>query len=77
MIGEGMTLAVGGIGIGIGLALGLSSVLAAFVYKVRASSPAILVLAAIALMAISLIGALMPALRATRTDPMMALRAEG
>ena len=74
LVGEGARLA--GIGIAIGLAAGiaLTRLLSGLLYEVSAGDPLVLagVPALLALVAVS--AALLPARRAARVDPMLALR---
>jgi len=71
-------LLLSGIGASLGLiaAIALSKLIASLLYQVSPHDVRIFVLAPIALMAIALAATLVPALRATRVDPMEALRAE-
>ena len=76
IVGEGMRIVLVGIAIGVAAGLALGRVLAGLVYGVRIHDPLIfsgvvLMLAAVALAACSI-----PALRAARVEPMMALRYE-
>jgi putative ABC transport system permease protein len=76
VIGQGMALA--GIGIAIGLvgAFALTRLLASQLYSITATDPGTFALVAFLLAAIALVATLMPALRATRVDPVVALREE-
>jgi len=71
----GRTTAIG-IGIGLLLALGAGQLLQGFLYGVNAVEPVVLVVAPLILLASSLLASYIPALRATRVDPTVALRAE-
>jgi ABC-type antimicrobial peptide transport system permease subunit len=73
---EGILLASIGAAIGIAVAVALSNLIASLLYQVSPHDPRIFVLAPLALMAIAFAATLVPALRATRVDPMEALRAE-
>jgi putative ABC transport system permease protein len=71
---RGLTMALGGIGLGLAMAYGMARLLAALLWGVSAGDPMTfagipLVLAAAAVLAIYI-----PARRAVRTDPMVALR---
>jgi macrolide transport system ATP-binding/permease protein len=65
-----------GLTIGIPIALAGGHVLAAQLYGVKSHDPIILGLAAVILAACAVLAALVPARRATRVDPMVALRYE-
>ena len=74
--GEGMSLAIIGIGIGTVASLGLTRFIASFLYGVAPTDPATLVTISLVLIAVALGACLVPARRATRVDPMVALRYE-
>lgn len=73
---EGGRITAIGIGIGLLLALGAGQLLQGFLYGVSGFEPLVLVAAPFALLAASLLASYIPALRATRVDPTVALRAE-
>jgi predicted permease len=73
---QGMWLAaIGGI-IGMALALGGARLLKSFLYGVSASDPVTFTAIALLLLGIALLACWIPARRASRVDPMIALRAE-
>lgn len=74
VVGRGTTLVGAGIVIGITGALLLTRVLDAFVYGVDAADPAALAAAALLLLSVGVLGAFVPARRASRVDPALALR---
>jgi len=73
---EGSRITAVGIGIGLVLALGAGQLLQGFLYGVRGFEPLVLVTAPLILLASSLMASYIPALRATRVDPTVALRSE-
>jgi hypothetical protein len=73
---EGSRITALGIGIGLLLALGVGQLLQGFLYGVDAVEPAVLVTAPLLLFASSLLASYIPAVRATKVDPTVALRAE-
>jgi putative ABC transport system permease protein len=76
VIGQGMILAVAGVALGIGGAFWLSHFLASFLFGVKAWDPVAFVVTPLLLSAVALIAVWVPAQRATRVDPMTALRLE-
>ena len=76
VIGQGMVLAVIGIAIGLVGALALTRLLAAQLYSITPTDPATFVGVSFLLATIALVATLLPALRATRVDPVVALREE-
>jgi predicted permease len=73
---QGIVLAIVGAALGIGVALGVTRYLASMLYNVRASDPATIAGVAILLTVVALAACYIPARRATRVDPMVALRHE-
>lgn len=73
---EGGRITTVGIGIGVLLALGTGKILQGFLYGVDAVEPIVLVTAPLILLASSLLASYIPALRATKVDPTVALRSE-
>ena len=71
---EGLMLALTGTAIGVAGGLLVSQTMAGVLYGVKASDPMTFAAAALCLLAIAVIACLVPAWRATRVDPMLALR---
>jgi ABC-type antimicrobial peptide transport system permease subunit len=65
-----------GIGIGLALAVGAGRLLQGFLYEVDSVEPVVLMTAPLILLAASLLASLIPALRATKVEPTVALRSE-
>jgi len=73
---EGMLLAITGIAIGISGALALTRVLRSMLFEIEPTDPVTFVGVAIFLMIAALAACYLPARRATKVDPMVALRHE-
>jgi predicted permease len=73
---QGMVLAVVGAAVGIGVALGVTRYLGSMLFNVRASDPATMSAVALLLAWVAMAACYIPARRATRVDPMVALRYE-
>ncbi len=76
VLGEGGKIAFLGIGIGIGAALGLTRLMSSLLFGVSAGDPETFACVALLLTFISMAACYIPARRATRVDPMVALRHE-
>jgi putative ABC transport system permease protein len=76
VIREGMTLVVIGAVIGLAAALMLSRAISALLYGVSATDPATIAVTTATVVAVALAACYVPARRATRVDPLAALRAE-
>ena len=73
---EGLWLTLIGTGLGLTLALLTGRLLASMLYEVSPMDPVVLVAAPLVLTAVSLLASYIPARRAARVDPMVALRYE-
>lgn len=69
-------LGVAGLAIGVPIALGMSSLVESFLYKVQPRDPLVIAAAITAMLLGALLAAYVPAQRASRVDPMTALRHE-
>ena len=72
----GMRLAVVGLGLGLALALAATRLLTGVLYGVQPADPATYASVALLLAAVAATACLVPAHRATRVDPLIALRSE-
>ena len=76
VLGEGLALSGAGIAIGLAAALALSRVLAKLLFGVTATDPATFAAVAALLLAVAAMASWLPARRAMRVDPVLALREE-
>ena len=76
IIGQGMILALLGVAVGLAGAFWLTRFLAGFLFGVKAWDPMAFLLTPLLLCAVALLAVWIPARRATRVDPMTALRLE-
>ena len=73
---DGLKLAAVGAACGLAAAFGLSRLMAALLFGVRAADPATYALVALTLLCAAMIASYLPARRVTKVDPVEALRAE-
>ena len=71
---QGMRLVVAGVVIGLASASGLTRYIASFLFEVEAWDPTAFIAVPVVLTAVALIAVMVPARRASRVDPMLALR---
>jgi putative ABC transport system permease protein len=75
-MGRTMKWALAGIALGIVGAIGLTRLLSAMLFNVRPADPVVLICVSLVIVAIALFATYIPARRAMRVDPMVALRYE-
>jgi putative ABC transport system permease protein len=76
VLGQGMRLVLAGIAAGVAASFGLTRLLSNFLFGVKPWDPAVFILSSLSLTAIALLAVWLPALRASKIDPIQALRAE-
>ena len=76
VVGQGLFLVSAGLAAGLAIALSLSHLISSLLYRITPTDPLTFVQVAIILAAVALVASYVPARRATRVDPMVALRYE-
>ena len=76
IVGQGMGLAAVGVVVGLAGAMGLARFLESLLFEIRPSDPLTFFSSAILLAAIAFLACWLPAMRAARVDPVVALRYE-
>lgn len=76
IVGGGMTLAFAGVAIGVAIAWALTRVMSSLLYGVSATDSMTFVLASALLVGVTLLATYIPARKAAKVDPMLALRSE-
>jgi predicted permease len=76
IVGQSLALTLVGIGIGLAGGLGLTRLLRSLLFGVAPTDPAVFAATAVSLAAVGLAASCLPARRASRVDPMIALRSE-
>jgi putative ABC transport system permease protein len=76
VVGQGMGLAVAGVGIGVMASLALTRVMESLLYGVSATDPVTYVVISVVLGVVAVMASVIPARRASKVDPMIALRYE-
>jgi putative ABC transport system permease protein len=76
VVGQGMILTLAGVGLGLGLALALTRLMAGLLFGVSSTDPHTFVAIAVLLIGAALGASVVPARKAARVDPLVALRYE-
>ena len=76
VVGQGVLISIAGVAVGLAGALALSHLISGLLFAVGATDPLVFTLTPLLLGAEGLVACLVPALRATRVDPLIALRYE-
>ncbi len=76
VVGQGMTLALVGVAIGLGSALVLTRLMRTLLFRVSVNDPLTFIAVALLLSLVALLACWIPARRATKVDPLTALRHE-
>jgi ABC-type antimicrobial peptide transport system permease subunit len=76
VVGDGLKMAIAGVAVGLLAAFGLTRLLTGMLYGVSTTDPTTFAAIAILLIAIASLASYLPARRATKVDPLIALRYE-
>ncbi|HEY9228448.1 MAG TPA: FtsX-like permease family protein, partial [Gemmatimonadaceae bacterium] len=76
VVGQGLKLALVGVAIGVAISFAAARTLAAFLFGVSAADPVTYVSTSLLLVVVAMAASYVPARKATKTDPLVALRYE-
>jgi putative ABC transport system permease protein len=74
IVRQGLWLAIGGVTVGLAVAFGLARLVTNLLFGVTGADPVTFVVVPVLLLAVALVATLLPARRASRVDPVEALR---